>query len=165
MSGFSAGMKVSHYLGGSRPESLSYFGGTKFAIFFAPVSGSYALLVAVNAVQMDVQISHNVQSVYSALYDLQNILEYMGVSVRSEELLSEEAGSLEAEDDEDVEEDLEHAPILDAIFENVSSEETQDLDAFWNALADDASEEVSNADVLTYEQALQLGLAPDEDKE
>jgi len=164
MSGFSAGMKVSHYLGGSRPESLSYFGGTKFAIFFAPVSGSHALLVAVNAVQMDEQISRNVQSVYGALYDLQNILEYMGVSVRSEEPLTEEAGSLEARDEEDVEEDLEHAPILDAIFENASVDETQDLDAFWDALADDASEEVSNADVLTYEQALQLGLAPDEDE-
>jgi len=165
MSGFSAGMKVSHYLGGSRPESLSYFGGTKFAIFFAPVSGSHALLVAVNAVQMDEQISHNVQSVYSALYDLQTILEHMGVSVRSEELLSEEAGSLATADEEDVEEDLEQAPILDAIFENASVDKAQDLDAFWDALADDASEEVANADVLTYEQALQLGLAPDEDEE
>ncbi len=165
MSTFSAGMKVSHYLGGSRPESLSYFGGTKFAIFFAPVSGSHALLVAVNAVQMDEQISRTVRSVYNALFDLQTILEHMGVSVRSEELLSEEASSSEAEDEADIEEDLEHAPILDAIFENAAADKTQDLDAFWDALAEDTSGEVSNADVLTYEQALQLGLAPDEDED
>jgi CheY-like chemotaxis protein len=166
MSGFSAGMKVAHYLGGSRPESLSYFGGTKFALFFAPVSGSHALIVAVNAVQMDEQISRNVQSVYNALYDLQNILEHMGVAVRSEETLAlEEEATLEAVEEEEIEEDLEHAPILDAIFQNAPSEATQDLDAFWDAVASDATEEVSNADVITYEQALQLGLAPDGEEE
>jgi hypothetical protein len=163
MSGFSSGMKVSHFLGASRPESLTYFGGTKFALFFAPVSTSHALLVAVNAVQMDEQISHAVQDVYNALYDLQNILEHMGVSVRSEESLPG-TGELVAppEDDEDIEEDPEEAPILDAIFENAG--ETADVDSFWDSVADDVSEDVANADVLTYDQALQLGLTPEDEE-
>ena len=168
MAGFSAGMKVSHFLGASRPESLTYFGGTKFALFFAPVSTSHALLVAVNAVQMDEQISHAVQFVYNALYDLQNILEHMGVSVRSEESAPaiEDVELLE-EDLEDIEEDLEEAPILDAIFENAASgvDKSEDLDAFWDSAADDVSEDISNADVLTYEQALQLGLTPEDEAE
>jgi CheY-like chemotaxis protein len=162
MAGFSAGMKVSHFLGASRPESLTYFGGTKFALFFAPVSTSHALLVAVNAVQMDEQISHAVQFVYNALYDLQNILERMGVSVRAEDGMEQ----LE-EAQEDIEEDLEEAPILDAIFENATADagQSDDLDAFWDSAAEDVSEGVSNADVLTYEQASQLGLIPEDDEE
>jgi hypothetical protein len=116
---------------------------------------------------MDEQISHAVQDVYNALYDLQNILEHMGVSVRSEEphpgtgeLVTPE------EDDEDVEEDPEEAPILDAIFENaaVDSGKSDDIDSFWDSVADDVSEDVSNADVLTYEQALQLGLTPEDEE-
>ncbi len=167
MAGFSAGMKVSHFLGASRPDSLTYFGGTKFALFFAPLGTSHALLVAVNAVQMDAQISHMVQDVYSALYDLQNILEHMGVPVRSEEPMpgTKELEPL-LEDDDDIEEDLEEAPILDAIFENAQANhaQPQDLDAFWDSLADGASESVSNADVLTYDQAMQLGLAPEDEE-
>ena len=166
MAGFSTSMKISHFLGANRPESLSYFGGTKFALFFAPVGTSHALLVAVNAVQMDEQISHMVQDVYNALYDLQNILEHMGVPVRSEELISttEELEPI-LEDDDDIEEDLDEAPILDAIFENAqtSNAQPQDLDAFWDTIADSASESVSNADALTYDQAVQLGLAPDDE--
>lgn len=167
MSGFSAGMKVSHFLGASRPDSLTYFGGTKFALFFAPLGTSHALLVAVNAVQIDEQISHTVQDVYNALYDLQNILEHMGVPVRSEEPMP---GTKELEplfeDDDDIEEDLEEAPILDAIFEKAQTDnaQSQDLDAFWDSLADGASENVSNADVLTYDQAMQLGLAPEDEE-
>lgn len=166
MAGFSAGMKVSHFLGARRPESLTFFGGTKYALFFAPVSTSHALLVAVNAVQMDEQISHAVQFVYKALYDLQNILERIGVPVRAEEPVSESAERLEQEQEE-IEEDLEEAPILDAIFENASSDADQpdDPDAFWDSAADDVSEDVSNADVLTYEQALRLGLTPEDDEE
>jgi len=168
MSGFSSGMKVSHFLGASRPESLTYFGGTKFALFFAPVSTSHALLVAVNAVQMDEQISYAVQFVYNALYDLQNILEHMGVSVRSEEPgpAPEDVEPFE-EDAEYIEEDLKEAPILDAIFENAAAAagKIKDLDAFWDSAADGVSEDVSQADVLTYEQALQLGLTPEDDAE
>jgi CheY-like chemotaxis protein len=167
MAGFSSGMKVSHFLGANRPDNITYYGGTRFALLFAPVTASHALLVAVNAVQLDEEISDTVRDVYNALNDLQIILENMGVSVRSEEPLpvTDEAELLE-EDEEEIEEDLEHAPILDAIFENAPSGAAQDVDAFWDALADGASEgEVSNADVLTYEQALQLGLAPDGDEE
>lgn len=167
MAGFSASMKVSNFLGASRPDSLTYFGGTKFALFFAPVGTSHALLVAVNAVQMDEQISHTVQDVYNALYDLQNILEHMGVSVRStEQMPVDEELDLLLEDDANVEEDLEEAPILDAIFENAQADnaQSQDLDAFWDSIADGASENMSNADVLTYDQAMQLGLAPEDDE-
>ena len=164
MAGFSTGLKISNYLGSSRPEGLSYFGGTRYALFFAPVSAAHALLVAINAVQMDEQISHLVQSVYNALYDLQNILEHMGVTIRSEEPLAPEDEVPPLPEDEEIfEEDEEHAPILDAIFENKPASAEQDLDAFWDALADEAAEGVTSADVLTYEQALQLGLAPEDD--
>jgi CheY-like chemotaxis protein len=164
MAGLSTGIKISGYLGSSRPEVLSYVGGTKFALFFAPVSAAHALLVAINAVQMDEQISQIMQSVYKALYDLQNILENMGVTIRSEESLSPEDEVPPIPDEEETfEEDEEHAPILDAIFENTTASTSQDLDAFWDALAEKAAEEVASADVLTYEQALQLGLAPEDD--
>ena len=68
---------------------------------------------------------------------------------------------------ENSDEDLDEAPILDAIFENAASsaDELEDLDSYWDSAAEDVSENVSNADVLTYDQALQLGLTPKEDKE
>ena len=168
MAGFSSGMKVSHFLGASRPESLTYFGGIKFALFFAPVSTSHALLVAGNAVQIDEQISHAMQFVYNASYDLQTILEHMGVSVKSEEPVPavDELDRFE-EDEGEFEEDLQEAPILDAIFENAvpGTGKTDELDAFWDSAADDVSEDVSSGDVLSYEQALQLGLTPEDEAE
>jgi hypothetical protein len=87
--------------------------------------------------------------------------------VRTEEPLQPVAEDVEAhaQDLDDFEEDLDEAPILDAIFENPPDgvEIPDDLDAFWDSAVADLSEDVFNADVLTYDQALQLGLTPDDD--
>ena len=97
-----------------------------------------------------------------------DILEHMGVAVRSEEpAAAPDDLEIFEEAEDDIEEDLEEAPILDAIFENaiLSAGKTDELDAFWDSAADDVAEDVSSGDVLSYDQALQLGLTPEEDAE
>ena len=39
---------------------------------------------------------------------------------------------------------------------------TEEVEAFWDSLASQSSSEISRADAISYEQARQLGLAPEE---
>jgi FixJ family two-component response regulator len=167
MAVFSAGVKVSQFLGTKRVSNLAHYAGSKYDLFFVSVGDSAALLVAVNPVTVDEQLNGTIQTVLDAMRDLYKILTSVGVSLEIEEELVE----LPIEDEtveEPFEEDEEQAPILDAIFEKAAAKkmETGALDAFWEALTDeDTANGVVNADALTYEQALQLGLAPEEEEE
>jgi hypothetical protein len=65
---------------------------------------------------------------------------------------------------EEEEVDAEPIPELDDIFTKASEAKLkeEEVDAFWDSLVAESSGEVSRADVISYDQARQLGLAPEE---
>ena len=95
-----------------------------------------------------------------AVRDLPVILEKMGVAMDAEIAAPLNGlASFEPENEETL-------PALDEVFDQESMKQLQssNVDEFWDTLEqepDDGS--VINADAISYDQARQLGLAPDEE--
>jgi hypothetical protein len=151
-------------LGTNPPADLSYFSGPKYDLLLAHVGEAYALLVVLNPISKDDDLSKIAKSVYSNVGALLEILLNMGVTLKSEDQPEEEEVEIDTDElilDED-------APLIDALFQEVGANvpEAAEVDAFWDSVAEDsASNGLRNADALTYEQAVQLGLAPEEGEE
>lgn len=159
MSAFSASDKIAILLQNAPPEDLMYFSGLKYDIFLAHVGESYALLVASNPIDSSDEVHRSVELVHAGLQDLFLILKKMGIPLTSDDQ--------PVHVDEDIlEESIEVAPELEALFSKNKSEDInkQEVDAFWDtASLPLMDQEITNADALTYEQARQLGLTPEKE--
>jgi hypothetical protein len=165
MASFSASGKVARYLGSNPPNDLSYFSGANYDLFLAHVGESYALFMVMQPITVDEEISTIIREVYAGVKDLYDILHNMGVHLKSE--VPPPQAVVEPEE-EMIEEDEEEAPILDALFKAAVSKvpKAEEVDAFWDSLIEGKPvDEVQSAGALTYDQAVQLGLAPDEEGE
>ncbi|MBN1667690.1 MAG: response regulator [Anaerolineales bacterium] len=164
MSAFSAAERIAHFLGKNPPNDLAYYPGTKYDLFLAHVGNAYALLVILNPLHLQADISTLLEKIYRGLGDLLKILTQMGVSMVAESPETPYQGKPE---EELAEFDAGLEPELEALFNTAPARVLgeADVDAFWDKLADDdASNGITSADALTYEQARQLGLAPEEDE-
>ncbi|MFH1634610.1 MAG: response regulator [Chloroflexota bacterium] len=158
MASFSASARVARFLGANPPNDLSHFSGPKYDLFLAHVGETCALLVVINPVDIDGEIISLVRTVYSGVRDLLVTLQHLGVHLKSDDQLH----PVEPEADTTEEE----APILDALFQNAASEvlKTDEIDTFWSEVAEgETANQVASADALSYDQARQLGLTPEDD--
>ena len=165
MASFSASARVARFLGANPPNNLSQFSGPKYDLFLAHVGETCALLVVINPVDMDGEIISLARNVYSGVQDLLAILQHLGVNLRA----ANQPHTVEPEPEVDIiEEDEEEAPILDALFQNAAFEvlKTDEIDTFWNEVAEgETANQVASADALSYDQARQLGLTPEDDSD
>jgi len=162
MAAFSANGKVARILGSSPPGDLSYFSGAEFNIFLAHVGESYALIQVVRPGTQGNDLSKKIQTIAAGIGDLSRILKQIGIPVESTErpvIRNAEIEEIVADDE---------IPQLEKIFQGRDSHfpKAEEVDAFWNSiLGGEVSDGIHNTDALTYDQALQLGLAPEEDDE
>lgn len=160
MAAVSAGNKLSHYLGKHAPDNLLFFAGEKYDLHVAPVGSSMALSLMSAAPLDNEKLNGILLAIRLAVKDLPAILEKMGVAMDAEIAAPLNGlASFEPENEETL-------PALDEVFDQESMKQLQssDVDEFWEMLEqepDDGS--VINADAISYDQARQLGLAPDED--
>ncbi|RME06190.1 MAG: response regulator [Anaerolineae bacterium] len=162
MAAFSAARRVAHLLQQSPPNDLMYFNGPKYGIFLAHVGEVYALVVAVNPYRDREQLHQHMSLLYSRLDGLVSILRQLGVPLIASEHAADQDETTETLDEEEVESE----PELEALLEQGASVDVDDVDAFWDTAATQINTEgVGGADALTYEQAVQLGLAPETDDE
>lgn len=164
MASFSANGKVARFLGSNPPTDLSYFSGVNYDIFLAHVGESYALFMLMNPITVEEEISTIIREVYAGVKDLYDILHNMGVHLTSEPL---PPPVMVEPEPEMIEEDETEAPILDALFKEAVAKvpKAEEVDAFWESLVEDKPvNDMQSAGALTYDQAVQLGLAPDEEE-
>jgi CheY-like chemotaxis protein len=163
MAAFGASEKVTKLLGATPPRDLMYFSGSKYDIFLAHIGAAHALLVAANPLTSSEQIQASLQMIHAGMPDLLLILENLGVSSHAEERPSPRVEEIE----EDIIEEAEDAPVIEALFKEVGAEiKPEEADAFWDDVSQGSlEEELTNADALTYEQARQLGLTPEDDSD
>jgi hypothetical protein len=100
-------------------------------------------------------------ALYNGASKLEGILVRIGIDIDPEDRPVPEkvVGEEEPEEPE---------PVLDALFEDVKKivPKTKDVDAFWDsATGGETASEPQNADVLSYDQAIQLGFGPEDDAE
>jgi DNA-binding NarL/FixJ family response regulator len=163
---FSAGHKISRLLGMSIPDNLYTFRGSKHDLILTHVGDSHSLLIVTStgSTTLD-RIDKGNQVIRQGTQDLQAILSDMGVTlVTHEEPSLMESVEVSMEDGEEKASVVELDAALDALFsEGGEALKETDLDSFWEVASIEETGIFASSDALSYEQARQLGLAPEED--
>jgi hypothetical protein len=172
---YSAGMKVSRFMGQEPGGNYHVFRGGDHDLLLVPVNTSYALMLAGNGLAAPERILDTVDGLTALRGEVEKSLKSLGVTsepvagdapaqpapaapppaagARKKRKTSElppEPPSVEME-----------AMFKEAGRKKIKSEE---MDAFWNQAAEKHGNAPTNPDVISYEQARQLGLAPGEEE-
>jgi CheY-like chemotaxis protein len=164
MQAFSASLQVSQAMAKGTGESLLYFAAPRQCMYVTPIGLKHALFVVTSGYFDPDKLGMINRCLQLAVHDLQAILarEAAGEATGqdgSRKLLTE----LPAE----VPVDQETLAGVENMFSKVSKtgDEAQ-ADGFWEALEEnDTLEGAHDKNVLSYDQARDMGLAPDEDKQ
>lgn len=160
MATLSASLKVSHSLGLETPDNLMFFAGAEHHVCLAPVGACGLLVVSGDGFQA-VQLAVVRQAIHQVSREVGKILTSMGVEVEP----ARETPPEPAPEVVEVPLDPQVLAGLDALFSDTRRIKEQDVDAFWDALSEQSELDGSeNADALTYDQARQLGLAPEDEE-
>jgi len=152
---YSAGLKVSRCM--RQPELNSYhvFAGIDQDLLLIPVNTAYALLVSGNRLATTEKILETVSAMLAVRNEVEKALKSMGVA------------PIIADDEE------QKAKIREPVAQTTSDEITllldskkkissDEIEAYWDEAAQKQGNVPTNPDVITFEQARQLGLTPGE---
>jgi hypothetical protein len=162
MEAFRASQKVSSAMGKGPIDSLLYFTDAKQRIYLAPVDPSNALLMVTIGYYEPDKLGLLDRAIHRAVLDLRDILDQIQVE-ESLQLASVEVKQTElpAEIIVDPETLAGVVEIFSQASKGVGKEEAE---GFWETLGENSQlDGVSNKDVLTYDQARDMGLAPNDD--
>jgi hypothetical protein len=176
MAALSAGAKVARLAGEEPLHHVMAFPGKDFHLVLAP-AGDYALLALLRPGRSVLRMAVAVEEALEAQHTLAKILIDMTPQQALEEPASRTAlpataplPPLSAEKTQSMPAlSPEPEPALadfEALFKQAAPPtKDTDADAFWDTLTSGSQSGVtSNADMISYEQALQLGLTPKDDK-
>lgn len=153
---FSAGIKISYALASEKPDNLFAFAGPKQHLCLMHVGTGHALLLGSAEPLSPERLSALRQAMPGMLQDLEKIMEQLGIDQLAQQV--EPVPALE-----DIPLDADVLAGVDALFGQAAVAKPKDADAFWDTAAEE-SDLGAQSDVLTYEQARQLGLAPGEEE-
>ena len=162
---YRSAQKVSKNIG--QESSLSYhiFPGGDQDILLVPANNTHALIVAGDRIAERNRVLDMTDAMMMLKSEVAHVLSEMGLA--DEEPIANELPSLddifamEEIPEEQIEDEI-SSDELDALFKQEKKIETADLESFWdNAVGSHTSTEVG-ADKLSYEQARQLGLTPED---
>lgn len=153
--------KFSLAVGAARPEDFMVFSGGVYDLALVHVGQTMGLLLIAPARWAGGKQAKNLKNeMHMAVEDLLVSLSVIGVPVSAVES--------EISIPEPVEMEVELAetgplPDLDALLVQAEKMAKVTADAFWDAATEEDRKEAPGADTISYEQAKQLGLAPEED--
>lgn len=175
MAAVSAGAKVSYALDQSALEMVHAYRGVSEDLLASPV-GQYVLVLAIKRGRSALRLALAFEEILSARIEVLAALQDMGLYVQSaaevgaseiplsrepvQEEVSLETAEPQAEPDPSLEK-------LEALFSSSATAQLnlQDADAFWEQASGPESSDVTDPAVLSFDQALKLGLLPQDDEE
>ena len=162
MEAFRSSRKVSDALGKGPIESLQYFTVANQRIYLAPIDPSNALLMVTIGYSEPDKLGLLDRAIHRAVHDLRDILE------RTQQEESLQPVNAEAERAELPSEIVVDQETLAKIAEMFSQSEKgvgkEEAEGFWETLGEKGQlEGTSNKDVLSYDKARDMGLAPVDD--
>ena len=162
MEAFHASQKVSSAMGKGLIDSLLYFTDAKQRIYLAPVDPSNALLMVTIGYYEPDKFGLLDRAIHRAVLDLRDILDQIQVEESLQQASVEvKQTELPAEIIVDPETLAGVVEIFSQASKGVGKEEAE---GFWETLGENSQlDGVSNKDVLTYDQARDMGLAPNDD--
>lgn len=153
---YSAGQKVTQLIGHISNSSWHIFNGGKFDLIFVPLDSTHAILLVGDKLADEDVILKNISHFTAARQDIQaSLVELDGPTIpyiKDTPIETDAEMALEIPG-----EDL--APLLKRSKTKIKIDE---LDEFWSDAADGQPVAPLHADDLTYDQARQLGLTPED---
>lgn len=166
----SAGLKVSHYIHQNKLDAYYVFSGGDHDLLFIPVDPLYALLVAGTGLAKQDRILEMVTAMLAVRNEVEKFLKSMGVTGELTMPHKNESKPAPVSAKQDVKtQELPAAPpspemealLMDAAANKFKANE---MDAFWDQAAEKHGTTSTNPDVISLEQARQMGLVPNEEK-
>lgn len=152
---YSASQKISYHLGQKASSSWHVFDGGKYDLLFAPVGKTHAMLVMGKKLADESRVRKAV-AVFSASRD------YIEKELGEALVLEQTDKAVEEPAAPAVEAVEESAKELEPLFKDAKKKlKPTELDAFWDQAADQ-HKAPTKPDMLSYDQAKQLGLAPED---
>jgi DNA-binding response OmpR family regulator len=161
MRAFHASVHVSRILG--RGTSMQYFTSQRQCLYMAPVGLSHALFAITSGFFEPDKLAIVDRYLQMAVHDLQDILANISAEERARQ---DDLEKFRAELPAQVHVDPETRQRVEDMFtQGVKTTDQQGADSFWDTTGDDVSlDRPHSKDILTYDQAHDLGLTPGEDK-
>ena len=158
MSIFSAGQKITRLIGQEKLSSWHVFDGGAYDIIFAPVGGMHAMLIVGQKLAEEATILTAVNAFSTARGAITQSLSAMGAAAAIVEPAASPAAKPATEN-------VATEPLtdLEPLLKSKKKLKTEELDAFWSEAAG-KSKAPTKPDMLSYEQAKQLGLTPESGK-
>jgi len=155
---FNTGGALSKLLRAAPPRAFQFFTGLEYDLILTQVGNSFALLLVLDSNNAQQDFSAILKRLHAGVVDLFEILSEIGVN------LDVENHPISVDDDFlDAVALVEETPLIDALFKEgeANPSKAEEVEAFWDSISEnEATNEISKADVLTYDQALKLGLVP-----
>ncbi|MEJ5241872.1 MAG: response regulator [Anaerolineales bacterium] len=153
---YSAGLKVTRLLRSAPSFQAHLFQSEQIDLLFIPVDTANALLVAGPGLAAEKRLGATLRRAQDACETIEQLLKSMGVAPLPEVTETEEPVPATAGiPTQNLEELLRHATKQKAAL---------DADSFWEQAAEKHSNLPINPDVISYEQARRLGLAPGDEE-
>jgi len=153
---FSAGQKVSHLMGQKNPSNWHIFMGGEYDLVFAPVGTTHAMLAVGHGLAAQERVLETSRIFSDFRQKIEQALEALDVPlvpyIKPHTAPLPEAPAAPSAD--------ELEPLLQKAKKKLKPEE---VDAFWTT-ATGKHKAAPKSDVLSYDQAQQLGLTPKKDK-
>lgn len=146
-------------LGGSGFENVLALRGKAFDVALAPV-GNYLLVLALTASLKDLHLALAYEETLAAQKSLQEILPRLGVEDHAPGLEMQPAIPVQSTELETLKEN--DLSAFEALLEKTDElMQTEDVDRFWETLTSSTQITTSNGDGISFDQARQLGLTPE----
>lgn len=171
---FTSGVKISHFLSQSTPDTLLTFHGKEYDIFITHVGEAYALLITMppqdpektGRIAKATQIT--AKSVLKSLLSMGVLVGERQTGGLDPSVLEESPDAKETPTPAEPEIDFDSLsdPDMEDMFASLeeTSPESNDVDSFWDdAEGVDVQPTASSGDGLSFEEAMKLGLTPEED--
>ncbi len=157
---YSAGLKVSRFIHQDELDNYHVFANGDHDLLLIPVNAAYALLLAGNDLATTENVLETIGSMLAVREEVKKTLKQMGV-----------APVVSDDEEEETEKAKYEEPVtqasseeIETLFKTKKELSTSELEAFWEDAASKQGSVPTNPDVITYDQARQLGFAPEEEE-
>ena len=161
---YRSGIKVSQHIGQESPLSYHIFPGGELDVMLVPVNNTHALIVAGERIaerKKVLEMTDAMMILKSEVAHVLNGMEHVKEAVQDELPDLSDIFSADVIPEEQIEDTVSDAE-LEALFQQKTPIGTADAESFWDTAIDSHQSTEMDADKLSYEQARQLGLTPED---
>lgn len=162
MAVFSAGGRISRFLGATGQPNHYLYRGKKTHLLMSATGQAWALVIGTQTGLHTTRLSAIQTAAAAAIREITATMADLGFPL-TEELPAQVPPFITDLDEVDASMPVEPDPMLETLLETAPESLPEDADAFWEPGEESLNLDSLATDGLTYQQAIQLGLAPEDE--